>query len=250
MNDKTFGEYKLLEGTAEKLLLFILWILMVLTRSQWMVQIVLFVMGMAFLKWGVKKTSNRWKIFLISLSFIIAGTLGLIIVTGYEPFDAWMQFRFAGIWWGITHDSLWHACNTAIKAVNGMLAIQFAMHRFLFAEALAIARLMRLPHVFLELILLSHRYLFGVKQCTHEVMMAQRQRLGYRGFRTSLRSYSLLLTAVFIKSLRFSVQNYQAMTVRGYNGGIYQPHQWIKSSVLTVTIILLGTALIIRFSYL
>jgi len=249
MLNKKQDRYKMLGGTAEKLLLFILWLAIALSRTQWMVQFVLLAMGLIFLTWGAGKAPNRWKIFLISISFIIVGTIGLVVVTGRQPYDAWVQYRFAGIWWGITNDSVRHACNTALKAVNGMLAIQFAIHRFSFAEALAIARFLRLPNVFLEMVLLSYRYLFSVKQCTCEVMMAQRQRMGYNGFRTSLRSFSMLLSSVFVKSLRFSMQNYQAMTVRAYNGGIYQPHQWFKSSVLALGLIMIWAVAMISISY-
>ena len=249
MNGNAPRRYKVLTGTTEKLVLFTLWLAIALTRPQWSVQLVLLVSGIAFFKSAAGKAPNRSKSFLISLSFIVAGTIGLIVVTGHHPFDARLQFRFAGLWWGITHDSVRHAAGTALKAINAMLAVQFAIHRFSFAEALAVARFVRLPNVFLELVLLSYRYLFSVKQCANEVMTAQQQRLGYCGFRTSLRSCSLLLSSVFVKSLRFSLQNYQAMMLRGYNGAVYQPHQWIKSSTSTLALILFCAVAIICFSY-
>jgi len=249
MQSKTIDGYKILSGTAEKLFFFVLWLGIALVRPSWLMQGVLCFVGLFFLVQSARSAPNRWMIFLISVSFIIVGTIGLVVVTAREPYSAWVKYYFAGIWWGVTPDSFSHACNTALKAINGMLAIQFAIYRFTFAEALAIARFIRLPNVFLEIVLLSYRYLFSVKQCASEIMMAQRQRMGYNGFRTSLRSFSILLTAVFVKSLRFSMQNYQAMTVRAYNGGIYQPHQWYKSSPKTFGLIVLWAAAMVGVSY-
>lgn len=235
-----------LKGTAEKLLLFAMWLTLALIRHQWWLQAFLFIGGICWLQWGVPATRNKWRFIVFASSFVVAGSIGLIMVTGDEPFDAWFRFSFAGIWWGITPDSMAYAGLMAARSVNGLLALQFLIRSCSAAEGLAIARRLKVPDVLPELMLLAYRYLFGVRQTTGEVMMAQRQRLGYRGFRTSVRSFAMMLTAVFVKSLRLSLMNYQAMTVRGYQGVIHQPGHWEGSSKLKLMgILLMGCGLLV-----
>lgn len=239
----------LLKGTAEKLLLFAMWLTLALIRPQWWLQAFLFIGGICWLSWGVPATRNKWRFIVFASSFVLAGSVGLIMVTGHEPFEAWFRFSFASIWWGITTDSMAYAALIAIRSMNGMLAVQFLIRSCSAGEGLAISRRLNVPDVLLELVLLSYRYLFGVRQTTHEVMMAQRQRLGYCGFRSSLRSFAMMLTAVFVKSLRFSLLNYQAMTVRGYHGVIHQPGHWERSSVIKLCYILLGGCAVLLLSF-
>ncbi len=236
----------LLQGTAEKLLLFAVWLTMALIRPQWWVQGALFIGGLSWLKWGFPPSCNKWRFVFIASSFVLAGTLGLIIVTANVPFEAWYRFSFGGIWWGITADSVGYAALMALRSMNAMLAVQFLIRSCSAGEGLAIARKLKVPDLLPELMILSYRYLFGVRQTTSEVMMAQRQRLGYCGFRTSMRSFAMMLTAVFVKSLRFSLLNYQAMTVRGYQGVIHQPDHWEESSAIKLgCILVIGSGVLV-----
>ena len=114
----------LLQGTAEKLLFFIVWLSLALIRPQWWVQGFLCVVGVSCLHWGVPSGRYKWRFVFIALSFIMAGTIGLIIVTGHEPFDALFRFSFAGVWWGITADSISYAALPTCRSLIGRPSAQ------------------------------------------------------------------------------------------------------------------------------
>lgn len=226
-----------LKGTTEKIVLVALWLLIAVGITNWLTQVMLLLTGLLFIRLtGICRT-NQWKLILFGASFIFAGTLGLIFETGERAPIAYLQFHMMGVWWNITTQSLAKAITTALKAMNGLLAIQVAIGSLSFAEGMTLARRIHLPEVFIELMVLSYRYLFGVKKCACEVLVAQRQRLGYSGVRTGLKSFANMLSAVFIKSVRLSLQNYQAMQVRAYHGRTYCPEYWQTSSISRIILI-------------
>ena len=225
------------KGTAEKVFFIAAWLVLAISIYDYLSLALMLLSGWMLLVYVVPKTNDKWRFFLLAGSFIGIGTLGLIFETGNQAGDAIIQFKLFGWWWNITETSLRHAGITALKAMNGLCAIRLAMCCLSFDEAMTIAKRMHLPDVLIELIVLSYRYLFGIKKAANEVMLAQRQRLGYASFKNGIRSFAAMLSAVFIKSLRLSMQNYQAMQVRAYNGWMYCPYKWEKSSYLNMVFI-------------
>ncbi|MCG8579875.1 MAG: hypothetical protein MI866_08165 [Bacteroidales bacterium] len=223
-----------LEGTGEKIWLVTLWLLLALTISQWLTQCLMLLVGILVFTVSIPPAKRKWRLFVLAGTFIVAGTLGLVFEVGSLSPNAIIQVSVFGVWWNITEASLAHAGVTALKAMNGLCAIRMAMLSLSFEEAMTVAKRLRLPGVMIEQILLSYRYLFGIRKSANEVMLAQRQRMGYGTFRNGMRSFAGMLAAVFIKSLRLSLQNYQAMQVRGYHGHTYCPEKWVKSSLFNV----------------
>ncbi len=249
MSANHFQSTAWLKGTTEKIVLVALWLLLAVSIHHWMTQGLLLLTGLLLMPRLVVNRSNRWKLLWVGASFMLVGTIGLIFETGARAPQAVWQVQLMGLWWSITSQSLLKAAVTALKALNGLMAIQLAISTLSFAEGITLARRLHLPEVFIELMLLSYRYLFGVKKCANEVLLAQRQRLGYSGFRNSLQSFAGMLSAVFIKSMRLSLQNYQAMQVRAYHGRTYCPEQWEKSSHVRICLIVGGVMCFVGLSF-
>ncbi|GEM_PF-4828459 len=239
----------MLHGTAEKAVLVMLWILLAVSIPHLVVQVIVCCLGLIGHQWFLRYRCKQGKMLVIGLSFILAGSCGLVFEIGNENTNALFSFEFLDLWWNITQDGLFYSALIAIKAINGLLAIQFAMQVFTFEEAITLAKKMKVPDVLIEMIFLSYRYLHGVQSCAKDIMISQRRRMGYKSFRVSLKSFSSMLSTVFIKSLRDSMQNYQAMTVRGYQGVIYTPTKWINSSPITILIIIFLTIALYALSF-
>jgi len=79
---------------------------------------------------------------------------------------------------------------------------------------------MRVPKVFVEISLLSYRYVFVLMEDAVEVINAQQLRLGYSGWQRSLRSVGTLAGAIVIRAYNQSVATYDSMEARGFNGSM------------------------------
>lgn len=76
---------------------------------------------------------------------------------------------------------------------------------------------LRFPRTFVEIALLSYRYIFVLLNDAITVWNAQTIRLGYMSFKIGLQSMGKLAGAVLIRAYDQSVAIYQSMLLRGYN---------------------------------
>jgi cobalt/nickel transport system permease protein len=96
-------------------------------------------------------------------------------------------------------------------------------------EIVGLLRRLRVPTLFLELMILAYRHIFIFLQITNEVTVAQSSRLGYSTTRNSFRSLSALGGNLFLRVLRRSRQLHQALLARGYQDDLRyleEPHAW------------------------
>ncbi|MCT4590611.1 MAG: energy-coupling factor transporter transmembrane protein EcfT [Carboxylicivirga sp.] len=246
---KTTDHRAFLSGTAEKLLLLLMWLGLAMANQLLWVQLPLALIGFMAMALGMKNAKGKWRLLLVASSFIVAGTIGLVIEVGSQSHEALWQSYFLGQYWSITSASLLKSGVTALKALNGLMAVQFVVHCFSFHEAITLARRCWLPDYMIEMMVLSYRYLFGVRNSVQEVRRAQRQRLGYGNFRGSMQAFTSMLSTVFIKSINLSLNNYRAMNTRGYQGVIHTPEKWERSSSIHLLIILLVGLSIISLTF-
>lgn len=74
----------------------------------------------------------------------------------------------------------------------------------------------RVPRQWVEIAMMTYRYLFVLLDDASDIATAQKTRLGYAGFRRSLSSTGMLMGSVLIRSLDQSVKTHEAMVARAY----------------------------------
>lgn len=100
-------------------------------------------------------------------------------------------------------------------AVSLVAAVGFATP---FTELMAALAWLRVPRGFIEVALFAWRYLFVLFEDALVVYAAQKNRLGYTGYRRGLRSFGTLAGALVIKAFDSSQAITTAMVQRGYDG--------------------------------
>jgi cobalt/nickel transport system permease protein len=100
-------------------------------------------------------------------------------------------------------------------AVAVVTALGFATP---FTELMAALSWLRVPGTFVEIALFAWRYLFLLSDDAKTIYDAQKNRLGYSGYRRGLRSFGTLTGALIIKAFDNSRGVATAMTQRGYDG--------------------------------
>ncbi len=100
-------------------------------------------------------------------------------------------------------------------AVSVVAAAGFATP---FTEVMGALAWMRLPRGLIEVMVFAWRYLFLLFDDAQVIHASQRNRLGYAGFRSGLRSFGTLTGALVIKAFDSSQAMTVAMVQRGYDG--------------------------------
>ena len=67
------------------------------------------------------------------------------------------------------------------------------------------------PGLFIELMLLTYRFIFILMEGASAIMTAQKARLGNRDLKTSIQSFGQMASVVFVRALKQSDALYNAM---------------------------------------
>ncbi|MEE8423483.1 MAG: cobalt ECF transporter T component CbiQ, partial [Thermodesulfobacteriota bacterium] len=103
------------------------------------------------------------------------------------------------------------------------------------------AQWFKVPHICVEIFMLTFRYVFVLLEDAMIVRDAQRVRSGYSSFARSLQSIGQLAGTVVIRSYDQSIAIYEAMLLRGYNGRMmnftYKDRLSIKDGIASILFI-------------
>ncbi len=102
-----------------------------------------------------------------------------------------------------------------IGAVSLLAVLGFATP---FTEFMAGLSWFKVPKPFVELLMLTYRYIFVLFEDAGVIYNAQRNRLGYSGIKKGLRSFGTLTGALIIRAFEHSQKTSLAMLQRGYTG--------------------------------
>ena len=113
-----------------------------------------------------------------------------------------------------------------------------------FTELMAALSWLRMPRGFIEVALFAWRYLFVLFDDAQVIYAAQKNRLGYAGYRQGLRSFGTLAGALVIKAFDNSQQITTAMVQRGYDGNLpllrHKPFQAAEIVWSALFVVVLG----------
>jgi cobalt/nickel transport system permease protein len=115
-----------------------------------------------------------------------------------------------------------------ITLLSRSLALTSCMYFVLltvpFIEVLRVLQQLRCPTLIIELLSLMYRFIFVLTQTVFELLMAQQARVGYCGWRTSLRSFGILIGQLLKQTLDNYRQLALGLSSRGFNGELRVLH--------------------------
>ncbi len=125
-----------------------------------------------------------------------------------------------------------------IAAVSIITIVGFATP---FTELMAGLSWLRIPNVFIEVLLFAYRYIFVLIEEAMVIYNAQKNRLGYTTVRTGLKSFGILTGSLTLKAFEHSQTTTLSMVQRGYDGNIPMfKSKPFKGSEIIASIIFLG----------
>lgn len=103
--------------------------------------------------------------------------------------------------------------------ITGGVAVMATLVVFTpFTELMAALAWLHVPRVFIDITIFAWRYLFLLFDDAKVIYSAQKNRLGYSGYRKGLRSFGTLTGTLVIKAFDSSQSITTAMVQRGYDG--------------------------------
>jgi cobalt/nickel transport system permease protein len=181
---------------------------------------------------------------------IIAITCVIIaLFFGYQ--EPLTEINLLGLRWTIFKDGITLGFNTFFRVAGGLSTQFFLVLTTPMTSILLILRKALVPKVLIEMSMLIYRYIFVFIEVMETMHTAQELRLGYSGLMKRLRSISLLIANLFIRTLEQGERTFTAMNARGYDGNIRvledlpQPRKTALAGIIIFDVILVLVALFI-----
>ncbi len=181
--------------------------------------IIMIVMGFCTVICSGIQIRNYIKLLTIPLSFLLIGTLTVIInqlgTADTKPILAASIFRHT---YGITRMSLITGVKLICKAMAAVICLYFFSINTTMNSFFSLLRRSRFPVILIELMELIYRFIFVIWSEADKIYIAQSSRLGYKSFTVSLRSLGALGSTIFMKALGRADRMNHALEARGFNG--------------------------------
>lgn len=144
-------------------------------------------------------------------------------------------------------DGLMEGARIASRIVGGVSLLAVVGFSTPFTELMAALSWLRVPQVLVDVALFAWRYLFLLLEDAQVVYNAQRNRLGYVGYRRGLSSFGTLAGVLVIKAFDNSQSITTAMVQRGYDGDMPMLlHKPFKSAEVLCALLLVLAMTVIR----
>jgi cobalt/nickel transport system permease protein len=174
---------------------------------------------------------------------------GVVLVTQIFFYGTTVLFTIP--LWGFNltgyQEGLVHGFLIMCRVIGGVSLILFLSLSTPAHKLLLAATWFRVPKTLIELALLVYRYIFVLLEEMVTIRDAQRARLGYRHWRQSLRSLTILGSNLILRAYDRAERVFEALVARGYTGTMtitYTEHFGQKD---LVTAICLSIVLVILY---
>ncbi|WP_317064522.1 cobalt ECF transporter T component CbiQ [Methanoculleus caldifontis] len=186
------------------------------------------------------------RLLLVPVSFAAMSIAVILFIT---PGGA-VLFEVPGLPLTITAGGASLAALLLARVFGGMCSLYFIALTTPMAEVFDILRKLRVPAVFIDLAMLTYRFIFIFIEEAGQIYRSQVMRLGYSRFRESVQSFGMLAGALFLRTWESGESLVLAMDARCYDGrlGIPGEARPVSLSALATAFLYLAAVLGVSLS--
>lgn len=189
----------------------------IISRSLLMAAMVLMVNGVLTVKKGRIPFRLYGRLMLIPLCFLFLSTLAIIVNIAKTPLDAYAVPIASWYVTGSRQSLVW-ALQLISSTWAAVSCLYFLSFNTTMTDILGVLERLHCLALMIELAMLIYRFIFVLLESASQILTAQKARMGYRDFKTSLQSFGQMGAALLIRAWKRSDALYNAMESRGYQG--------------------------------
>ena len=185
------------------------------------------------------------KLLLLPLTFLLLSVLTIAFSAAASSAGFWISYPFGNLVVGMRFSDLIKAIHLFLRSLGGVSCLYFLALTTPMTEVIALLHKLKVPVLITELMILIYRFIFVFLESAATIKRAQSSRLGYITLRSSFRSLSQLVAALFGKVFIKSRELFETMSARCYDGEINVLAKKHMVNYMNYVLIGAGTFLII-----
>lgn len=182
----------------------------------------------------------------IPFAFMVLSTLSIIVNFSVKPMDAFAIFvPMFSIYITCSIELIIFGFTLMLTAMASVTCLYFISFTTPMTDILMEMQKWHVPNLFIELMLLTYRYIFILLELANNMTNAQHARLGNRNYAISIKSFGAMVSMLFIRAMKKANAQFDAMESRGYDGKINVLYQSNEAEAgTTVKIIIFEIVLV------
>lgn len=200
----------------------------VAARSFLISSVILLVMGCLTIAYSRASFSRYLRMMTAPFVFLLMGTIAIVADFADSPMGIW-SMAIGSKYLVITVSAIIYAARLILVSLASVACLYFLILTTTMQDLLTVMRKAHFPWILMELMMLIYRFLFVLLDWALAITTAQKCRLGYHDFRTSVQSMGQMLAAVLILSMKKSSVIFDAMEARCYDGQIRVLEEYHKA---------------------
>lgn len=207
-------------NTTEKMVFSMLTlVLCIVSRSILTAVLVIIVNSFLILVKGKIPAKRYWKLMSIPFVFLLLSTIAILVDISRVPMDCYAlkigEYYITNSWKQVLYG--FQLIFTALASVS---CLYFLSLNTPMTDILTALRKIHIPSLLVELMMLIYRYIFILMEISDNIKSSQDSRLGNKDYKTSIKSFSGMISVLFVRAVKKADAQYCGLESRGYNGEI------------------------------
>ncbi len=130
-------------------------------------------------------------------------------------------FNHSGIFMGITRASLRNGLLLGLRSVCGIVSMYFLILTTPCTQQIKVMKKIRVPAVFIELYVLTYRFIAVFFEEAIQIHAAQKMKFGYINYRNSMNSLAILVKTLYVRMMIRFKDMESILEIKHFDGNFY-----------------------------
>lgn len=130
-------------------------------------------------------------------------------------------FNHAGLFMGITKASIKNGFIIGLRSVCGIVSMYFLILTTPCTQQIKVMKKIRIPAVFIELYVLTYRFIAVFFEEAIQIHSAQKMKFGYINYRNSMKSLAILVKILYIRMMIRFKDMESILEIKHFDGNFY-----------------------------
>ncbi len=194
-------------------------IICVAARSFVISFVTLVMMGCMTIFYSRTSPSHYIKLMIAPLVFLALGTIAIAVNFTDEPMDL-INIPIGSNFIAVSWFSMLYALRLIIVSLASVSCLYFLILTTPMMDLFYVLKKCRCPSLFIEIMMLTYRYIFVLFDMAHSIMTAQNCRLGNVSAKSAINGMGNMLSIILIRAMQKANRLFDAMESRCYDGEI------------------------------
>lgn len=174
---------------------------------------------------GIQKKSYL-KMILVPMVYLIISILTVIFSFGFsdtvsQNFIYFKQFKFLNFYIGLADGSVKNGLVLGLRSLSGITGMYFLILTTPCMQQIKVMKKFKVPIVFIEIYVLTYRFIAVFLEETILIHNAQNMRFGYNNYKNSMNSLAVLIKILFVRIMNRYKDMQSILEIKHFDGNFY-----------------------------